>query len=192
MSQLDEGSQASQLDDDFQASNDASMGSTASGMTEQLELLPSDATNPDASAQQHSSPNASTSGTPDTILSRVEQISGTISQHCRGVPRKAREAMRAQYSSSNDDDPLGGDGTPSDSLTRFRISRSCRARGRACFQSNSFTSGSSSELLSISNTGAMSFDYDSLDGVPSSSLERLRIVRRASYAKSSRSHSFIY
>ena len=111
MSQLDEGSQASQLDDDFQASNDASMGSTASGMTEQLELLPSDATNPDASAQQHSSPNASTSGTPDTILSRVEQISGTISQHCRGVPRKAREAMRAQYSSSNDDDPLGGDWT---------------------------------------------------------------------------------
>lgn len=190
MSQLGEDSQASQLDEDSQAS----MGSTASGMTGSLELLPRDAINCGASAQQqeHSSPNASTTGTPNTVLSQVEQTSGTISPHRCGVLRVAREAMRSQSSSSNDDDPLGGDGTPSDSLTRLRISRSCRARGRACFRSNSFTSGFSSELSSISNAGAMTFDYDSLDGAPSSSLERLQIVRRASYAKSSRSHSFVY
>lgn len=124
---------------------------------------------------------------------------GTFSSHRHESPWGARNHVnhvRMLYS-SDENCPMNDAGEPSDSLTRILISRPRRTNPGQTMPSRSSSSidlGSSYELQPISNTGTVESDHDSLDGASSlDSLARLRVVRRAAYARSrSRSQSFTH
>ena len=140
--------------------------------------------------QQATFENASSSALANIYISLTPDAEdGTFSSHRHDPPRGARNHVNHVHMlySSDEDGPVKDAGEPSDSLTRLLISRSRRQTMPS--RSSSFTFGSSYELQPISNTGTVESDHDSsLD-----SLARLRVVRRAAYARSrSRSQSFTH
>ena len=142
---------------------------------------------PDAAgfqAEQQTGSSHMHTSTPIYVLSEDHIAS---SPH-RELQKGGRTCVRhVQSTYSDEDDPCMSDaGVPSDSLTRLRISRSGARPPSKSFESSPFSFGSSCEQQPILQTEKAESDHDSLYGAPSDSLERLRIVRRAASARSSK------